>query len=130
MGGVDSGRFCVLQSGRGYTFGAGAAMAVPTEDELTDAIADATRRAVADLFREHPEDFYYCSLITTGEAHPPVLAAWSRGALTAAAEAADADDARWGLKWSYADSPYFGFGDAHFGEVRRCTACGRRSEQI
>lgn len=95
-------------------------MAVPTEDELTDAIADATRRAIHDLFREHPEDFYYCSLITTGEAHPPVLTAWSREALhAAAAEAADPDDARWGLKWSYGESPYFCYGETYFGEVRR-----------
>jgi hypothetical protein len=100
--------------------GIGVDMAVPSEDGLTDAIAHATRWAVADLFREHPEDFYYCSLITTGEAHPPVLAAWSREALDAAvAGAADPDGARLGLKWSYADSPYLCYGDAHFGEVRR-----------
>ena len=101
--------------------GVGVYMAVlPTEDELTNAIADATRRAVADLFREHPENFYYCSLITTGEAHPPVLTAWSREALDATAAAAtDSEDARLGLKWSYGESPYFCYGDAHFGEVRR-----------
>ena len=95
-------------------------MAVPTEDDLTDAIADATRRAVTDLFREHSEEFYYLSLITYGEATPPFLSAWSREALDAAvARAAAPDDARWGLKWCYSSSPYCFYGEAHFGEVRR-----------
>jgi hypothetical protein len=95
-------------------------MSVPTEDELTNAIADATRRAVADLFREHPEQFYYLSLITTGKAHPPVLTAWSHEALEAAvAGASDVADARHGLKWSYGESPYFCYGDTYFDEVRR-----------
>jgi hypothetical protein len=95
-------------------------MAFPTEADLTDAIADATCQAVTALFREHPEEFYYLSLITTGEAHPPVLTAWSREALEAAvAGAAEPDDARCELKWSYGESPYFCFGDAYFQEVRR-----------
>lgn len=54
---------------------------VPTKRELTDTIADAMRQAVADLFQSHPERFYYCSLITTGEAHAPFLAAWSEASL-------------------------------------------------
>lgn len=95
-------------------------MAAPSEDDLINAIADATRQAFNDLFREHLEDFYYCALITTGEAHPPVLSAWSSQALDAAvAGAADPEDARWGLKWSYGQSPYFCYGDTYFGEVRR-----------
>jgi hypothetical protein len=94
-------------------------MGIPTEDELTDAIADAARTAFTKLFRDHPENFYYCSLITNGKAHPPILAAWSWEALDAAvAGTADPSDARWGLKWSYADSPYLCYCDAHFGRVR------------
>lgn len=32
---------------------------MPTQQELSDAIADATRRAVADLFASHPNDHFY-----------------------------------------------------------------------
>lgn len=95
-------------------------MAVPTEDELTDAIADATRRAVTNLFRQHPEHFYYCSLITSGHAHPPVVTAWSREALEAvAAKADDPEQAKDDLKWSYGESPYFCYGEIYFEDVAR-----------
>jgi hypothetical protein len=90
--------------------------AVPSEDELTGAIEVAARAALTDLFAAHPENFYYVSLITTGEAHPPVLSAWSTEALEAAAITTGRLSAD--LKWSYADSPYFGFGEQHFNEVK------------
>ena len=61
-------------------------MSSPSQDELTAAIADATRQAVFALFREHPGRYYYCSLVTTGEAHPPYLSAWSHEALDKAAQ--------------------------------------------
>jgi hypothetical protein len=85
----------------------------PTMDELVDSIADATRTAVSALFREHTgEHFYYCVLITTGEALAPTLTAWSTEALDAAVRRSGDDvHARAELKWSYADSPYFGYGD-------------------
>jgi hypothetical protein len=76
----------------------------PSGSELVDAIADAARRAIEDLFSEHrDDDFYYVTLTTTGDAAPPVLSAWSRQALDEATQ--DAPDARLDLKWSYADSP-------------------------
>src|SRR5262245_32992064 len=53
----------------------------PSEEDLTDAIEAAAERAITALFHDHPEHFYYCSLITTGEAHPPTLTAWSEEAL-------------------------------------------------
>lgn len=85
---------------------------IPTEDELVDAIADAARAAISDLFQAHSgETFYYCSLITTGEGHPPELSAWSREALAQAA--LNEPDAEAELKWSYADSPYCGHGQPH-----------------
>lgn len=85
----------------------------PSEDDLVDAIADSTREAVTELFREHPgHHFYYCSLITTGEGHAPTLCAWSKEAL-AHASAADPELAQQ-LAWSYADSPFYGFGERHF----------------
>lgn len=93
---------------------------MPTEDQLTDAIADAARNAVSDLFREHPEHFYYCSLITTGKAHAPALVAWSKEALEAAvATEENPEEAKWEIEWSYADSPYYCYGEAHFDSVKR-----------
>jgi hypothetical protein len=89
-----------------------------TEAPLSEAIERATRLAVHKLFAEHPESFYYLSLITTGEAHAPFLTAWSE-------EALDEEAKRQGLpstdllKWSYADSPYTCYGEEFFGEVNR-----------
>jgi hypothetical protein len=93
----------------------------PSEKELTERIAAATRLAVADLFREYPgHDFYYCSLITSGEGLAPVLTAWSKEALQAAVKKAGNDpSARDELKWSYADSPFYGFGEKHFTRVNQ-----------
>ena len=82
-------------------------------ERLKRAIAVALRAAAERLFRETGESFYYFSLITTGEAHAPVLSAWSREKLAAVPEAD-----RSLVKWSYADSPYFDFGSEEFGEVR------------
>ncbi len=89
--------------------------------ELVDAITAATTAAVGQLFRTHPnEHFYYCSLITTGEALPPNLVAWSTEALDAvASQFPDDPHARNDLKWSYADSPFYCFGEEHFDDVRR-----------
>lgn len=94
--------------------------AAPSKSDLVDAVAAATLAAVTELFREHPRDhFYYCSLVTTGEALPPILVAWSWEALAAAASRCQDDpNARANLKWSYADSPFCDYGSEHFREVR------------
>jgi hypothetical protein len=93
--------------------------AIPTEFELADAIESATAKAVRALFTRHPRHYYYLSLITTGEAHPPALAAWSREALDDAVKRApDHDAARRALEWSYADSPYYCFGEEFFERVQ------------
>ena len=52
-----------------------------SELELSDAIASASVLAIRKLFAEHPGRYYYLSLITTGEALAPVLAAWSEEGL-------------------------------------------------
>jgi hypothetical protein len=91
----------------------------PSQRELTDTIAEATRNAVVRLFREHPGHFYYCSLITTGEANAPFLSAWSEESLDATTTAqADAASARHAIKWSYADSPFCDFASEQFEAVR------------
>lgn len=90
-----------------------------TFSELSEAILKAAREAIVSLFRTHPEQFYYLVLATTGEALPPVLSAWSIEAIEAAVKGEnDREDAIRGLKWSYADSPYFDFGSAYFSHVR------------
>ena len=90
----------------------------PTEVELSCAIESAAGMAINDLFAQHPGHYYYLSLITTGEAHSPVLAAWSEEALEEAVKnEVDKEDARYGLKWSYADSPFYCFGEDRFTQV-------------
>ena len=91
----------------------------PSHD-LESAIANATRAAVSALFREYADHhFYYCLLVTTGEAHCPCLAAWSRESLAAAAAASTDPNAERDLKWSYADSPFYCYGDHFFVSLRR-----------
>ena len=77
------------------------AVSPPARSGLVDAVAVATSAAVKELFRVHPKDhFYYCSLVTTGEALPPNLVAWSSEALEAvASQCPDAHDARFNLKF-------------------------------
>ena len=93
-------------------------MSAPSEEDLIDAIETAAERAISALFDEHPEHFYYCSLMTTGEASAPVLTAWSEEALDRAVAEQGLEE-REVLRWSFADSPYFCYGEEHFNEVQR-----------
>src|SRR5215813_3776386 len=93
-------------------------MSAPSEEDLIDAIETAAERAISALFDEHPEHFYYCSLMTTGEASAPVLTAWSEEALDRAVAELGLEE-REVLRWSFADSPYFCYGEEHFNEVQR-----------
>lgn len=62
-------------------------------------------------------------MITSGEAHAPVLCAWSREALQAYGRREGLEEAELlDVKWSYADSPFCCFGENHFAEVRRLFA--------
>jgi hypothetical protein len=80
--------------------------------DLASAIADATRISAKELFTKYPGHYYYFTLISTGEALPPYISAWSEEAL---AEASNNKE----LRWSYADSPFCAYGwDVHFGRVR------------
>lgn len=93
-------------------------MAIPKQSDLTNVITSAARMAFSSLFQQHPGKYYYCSLITTGEAHSPVVAAWSEEALAAAtAEMDDPNEAAAELKWSYADSPFYCYGEEFFQRV-------------
>ena len=96
---------------------------IPSHDELVEAIATAAGRAFRDLFAQHPGHFYYVSLITTGEAHAPVIAAWSEESLAAVASSShDPHDALHYLKWSYAESPFYCYGEQYFDRVNQLFA--------
>lgn len=102
---------------------------IPSEYELCEAIADAMRKTLRKLYAEHPGEYYYISLVTTGQGHPPVFAAWSKEALQAAVESSiDPVLALEDLEWSYANSPYLGFGEEYFQEVNRLFS--KRTELI
>ncbi len=85
-----------------------------TDSELQTAIETATELAVSELVGSTSEIFYYCCLITTGEAHSPFISAWSREALKRATNT-DMEESL--VKWSYADSPYCFYGEAYFEPV-------------
>lgn len=87
-------------------------------DELALIIAAAARKAFSELFRENAEDFYYCTLVSTGEGLAPCHSAWSWQALEPeAADATNPKARRALLKWSYSDSPYWLFGQEYFDDV-------------
>ena len=69
-------------------------MTEPSEIVLAGVVADATRAAATELFTRHPGRVYYFALISTGEALPPYVSAWSEEAL------AETDDPE-ALRWSY-----------------------------
>ncbi len=72
------------------------------------------------LFEEHIEKFYYCSLITTGEGLCPIISAWSYEALERVANEEDnVEEAKFYLKWSYDQTPYFAYGEEYFEDVNR-----------
>jgi hypothetical protein len=88
-------------------------------ETLVKAITNATRNAFVDLFKNN-ERFYYCVLMTTEEALPPFISAWSWEALER--KAGNRTDEFEVLKWSYADSPYYNYGTEYFKEVRELFA--------
>ncbi|GAA4216737.1 DUF4303 domain-containing protein [Actinocatenispora rupis] len=89
---------------------------IPTEADLAAALADATRAALTELYRDNPgHRFYYVTLTTPGEAYGPALSAWSYEAL---AGRPDAD----AVRFSYADSPFSIVGEHHLAPVRELFA--------
>lgn len=82
-------------------------------EPLKREIVKAVKMAAEKLFRETEESFYYFTLITSGEAHAPIVSAWSKEKLSMVPESE-----RQLVKWSYADSPYFDFDSDGFEQVR------------
>ncbi|WP_337989520.1 DUF4303 domain-containing protein [Lysinibacillus sp. JNUCC 51] len=83
---------------------------------LVDEIALAMEKSFLSLF-QNQETYYYCALVTTGEAVAPVISAWSWEALENVVKKSSKEDAEL-IKWSYADSPYWNFGSENFETVR------------
>lgn len=85
---------------------------------LVNEIKIAVTYSVGELFNKHPnEDFYYISLITSGEAHSPILSAWSYQELRKLSNN-DKEEERL-IKWSYADSPYTRYKNTFFQKVEQ-----------
>ncbi|MGY3186296.1 DUF4303 domain-containing protein [Lysinibacillus sp. TE18511] len=84
---------------------------------LVDEIARATEKSFLNLF-QNKEIYYYCALVTTGEAVAPAISAWSWEASENVAKKYSMEDADL-IKWSYADSPYWNFGCENFETVRK-----------
>lgn len=95
-------------------------MELEIDEMLVEIIQNATYRAISKLFEEHNEKFYYCSLITTGEGLCPIISAWSYEALERVANERDnVEEAKYYLKWSYDETPYFAYGEEYFEDVNR-----------
>ena len=94
-----------------------------TRQRLVTAVADATRSAVRALLAEHvDETFYYFSLITNGEGHAPQFVAWSKEALDIVVAREGDEDLIWDYRWSYAESPYYRYGNEYYAPVRELWA--------
>lgn len=88
--------------------------------ELVSKIKQASQKAILSLFSNHKEQFYYCSLITDGFANCPILSAWSWEALERETQKDNnVEEAKYYLKWSYADSPYCMYGNEYFSDIRK-----------
>ena len=82
-----------------------------------EVLLDATRNAFQALFKEHPEHYYYCTLIMA-DCSTPCITAISEEALQQAVDNNGGNYSAEELKWSYADSPYCNYGyHKYFHEV-------------
>ncbi len=95
-------------------------MELEIDEKLVEVIQDATQKALSKLFETYKENFYYCSLITTGEGLCPIISAWSYEALDRVANKEDdVEEAKFYLKWSYSATPYFAYGEEFFENVNK-----------
>mgnify|MGYP005754951161 CR=1 FL=1 len=114
-------------------------MQLEIDESLVFIIQKAAKKAFTQLFQEHNENFYYCSLITTGEGLCPIISAWSEEALEEAVkDSEDVEEAKYDLKWSYAESPYFAYGEEYFQDVKKifsermkqCTTDNEKDKEV
>ncbi|MBQ9604424.1 MAG: DUF4303 domain-containing protein [Firmicutes bacterium] len=83
--------------------------------EIEMVLTEAAKNCFSSLFKKHNEDFYYCALILSDGA-APFISAWSYEALVSFLEknSLDIETELPKYKWSYADSPYCGYGYNEF----------------
>lgn len=88
------------------------------KNDIIEPLLEAAEKSFRLLFKEHNEHFYYCTLVMI-EVGTPCISALSYEVIEKLALASDDyDNAYKLLKWSYADSPYCGFGfDEYFGDI-------------
>ncbi len=99
---------------------------IEVDEILVNIIEDATRKAFEKLFKNYNENFYYCSLLTTGEGLCPRISAFSKEALDREVlnniernVEKDIKEEKKYLRWSYADSPYYAYGyEEYFLEIK------------
>lgn len=86
---------------------------------LSTEIEKAATLTFQELFK-NGEKYYYCTLVTTGDGHPPLVSAWSWEALEREAKKNESfENYRSIVKWSYSDSPYFNVGEDNFKIVKK-----------
>jgi hypothetical protein len=84
--------------------------------ELAVKIANAVRIAFSTLFKNKGH-YYYCVILTTGEALLPYISAWSHEAMDRLVESRTLSASRaYRLKYSPTDSPYEIYGEEYFNE--------------
>ena len=88
------------------------------QKKLADKLEKITEKALNELFEENKENFYYCSLITDGEGHCPLISAWSYEAFERVTSSIASEEVKEEYKWSYADSPYFDYGGEYLAELK------------
>ena len=82
-----------------------------------DLLLESARNGFEALFKEHNEEFYYCTLILS-EGATPFISAFSKESLREAVKKNGNKYSEEELKWSYADSPYCGYGfEEYFKEI-------------
>lgn len=90
------------------------------KSEIHNALFYAVKNSFSELFRKYNEKFYYCTLIMA-ECSTPFISAWSEEALERflTEHNLQNDEENISLyKWSYADSPYCGYGyERYFKQV-------------
>lgn len=90
----------------------------PTEPDLVYAIKSDAEKTIRSLYQNHPENFYYISLITTDQGNCPYVTTWSTETLNAALEKEEnPDKTRLDLKRSCTASPDQLYGQAHFDPI-------------
>ena len=97
-----------------------------TFDMLVSVLVKAAKKSFLELF-ENGEKYYYCVLVTVGEAYCPHVTAWSWEALEREAYKKSSqeggvygnfEEAKEHIKWMYAESPYSIFKyDENFGDA-------------